>query len=59
MSDTLRMGIAGLGTVGVGVIKIIEAHGARLQTRTGKKLAITAVSARNRDKDDPDPQDRE
>ncbi len=51
MSDTLRMGIAGLGTVGVGVIKIIEAHGARLQTRTGKKLAITAVSARNRDKD--------
>jgi len=51
MSDTLRMGIAGLGTVGVGVVKIIEAHADRLLVRTGKKLVITAVSARNRDKD--------
>ena len=51
MSDTLRLGIAGLGTVGVGVVKIIETHGALLQARTSKKLEITAVSARNRDKD--------
>ena len=51
MSNTLRLGIAGLGTVGVGVVKIVEMHNERLAKRTGKQLQITAVSARNKDKD--------
>ncbi|MDG2340836.1 MAG: homoserine dehydrogenase, partial [Paracoccaceae bacterium] len=51
MSHPLRLGIAGLGTVGVGVVKIVEMHSERLAARTGKQIQITAVSARNRDKD--------
>ena len=51
MSNPLRLGIAGLGTVGVGVVKIVEMHNERLAKRTGKQIQITAVSARNKDKD--------
>lgn len=51
MTDTLRLGIAGLGTVGVGVVKIIRQQSALLSLRTGKKIQISAVSARTRDKD--------
>ena len=51
MSHPLRLGIAGLGTVGVGVLKIVEQHAERLAMRTGGTLQVTAVSARNRDKD--------
>lgn len=51
MAHPLRLGIAGLGTVGVGVVKIVEMHAERLSSRTGRNIQITAVSARNRDKD--------
>lgn len=51
MSTPLRLGIAGLGTVGVGVIKIIRQQAALLQSRCGREIVITAVSARTRDKD--------
>ena len=51
MTDPLRLGIAGLGTVGVGVIKIVERQAALLQGRCGRKIEIVAVSARSRDKD--------
>ena len=53
MSDPapLRLGIAGLGTVGAGVLKIIRRHGATLEARAGRKIAVSAVSARTRDKD--------
>ncbi|MEO1612963.1 MAG: homoserine dehydrogenase, partial [Pseudomonadota bacterium] len=50
-ASTLRIGIAGLGTVGGGVIKIVETHNALLAARTGTTLEITAVSARSRGKD--------
>ncbi len=50
MSDRLNLGIAGLGTVGVGVLKIIRAQAALLQARTGKEIAVSAISARNRTK---------
>jgi len=30
MSTSLRLGIAGLGTVGAGVVKIVQTHGAML-----------------------------
>ena len=51
MSSPLRLGIAGLGTVGVGVVKIVQRHRALLQARTGREVVITAVSARTRDRD--------
>ena len=51
MTDPLRLGIAGLGTVGVGVVKIVRQKANLLAARTGRPVVITAVSARNRDKD--------
>jgi len=51
MSSPLRLGIAGLGTVGTGVVKIIQRQQSLLQARTRRELVITAVSARSRDKD--------
>jgi len=51
MSDPLRLGIAGLGTVGVGVVRIVQKHAALLQTRSGRAIEITAVSARSKGKD--------
>lgn len=51
MSNPLRLGIAGLGTVGVGVVKIIQSHGEILTARSGREIVITAVSARSKTKD--------
>ena len=51
MSAPLRLGIAGLGTVGVGVVKIIAEKAALLRQRTGREIVITAVSARSAQKD--------
>ncbi|MAM62817.1 homoserine dehydrogenase [Maritimibacter sp. UBA3975] len=47
----LRLGIAGLGTVGVGVIRIVRKHAQLIEARCGRPVSITAVSARNRAKD--------
>ena len=47
----LRLGIAGLGTVGVGVLKIINKNAALISLRTGRDVKVTAVSARSRSKD--------
>ena len=51
MSIPLRLGIAGLGTVGTGVVRIVERHRDLLAARAGRSVEITAVSARSRDKD--------
>ncbi|WP_282060651.1 homoserine dehydrogenase [Roseobacter litoralis] len=51
MSQPLRLGIAGLGTVGIGVLRILRQHAALLEARTGRRLEITAVSARDKSKD--------
>ena len=51
MSDPLRLGIAGLGTVGVGVVRIIRRQSALLEARTGRKITISAVSARTKGRD--------
>ena len=51
MSAPLRLGIAGLGTVGVGVVKIVRTHRALLAARTGRDISISAVSARDQGKD--------
>jgi len=44
----LRIGIAGLGTVGMGVVKIVQAHADLIAARAGRRVVITAVSARDR-----------
>ncbi|MDO5631486.1 MAG: homoserine dehydrogenase [Paracoccus sp. (in: a-proteobacteria)] len=49
-SAPLRLGIAGLGTVGTGVVKIIQRHADLLANRSGRAVAISAVSARDRHK---------
>lgn len=51
MTKPLRLGIAGLGTVGAGVVKIIRMHRELLSRRTGRSIEISAVSARSRNKD--------
>ena len=51
MSDPLRLGIAGLGTVGVGILKIVEGQADLLAKRCGRPIVVTAVSARSKDKD--------
>ena len=43
----LRLGIAGLGTVGRGVVRIVQAHGDLIAARAGREVQIVAVSARS------------
>lgn len=47
----LRLGLAGLGTVGMGVIKIIQEKSDLLALRSGRPIEIVAVSARSKGKD--------
>ena len=51
MPKPLRLGVAGLGTVGVGVVRIIEKHAELLEKRSGVRVTISAVSARSRSRD--------
>ena len=46
----LRIGLAGLGTVGIGVVKIVQQHADLITKRTGRAVQITAVSARDKTK---------
>ncbi len=48
MPDPLRLGVAGLGTVGIGVVKIVQRHADLLALRAGRPIQIVAVSARDR-----------
>ena len=48
MSEPLKIAIAGLGTVGVGVLRVLAAHSKLLETRGGRAIRVTAVSARDR-----------
>ncbi len=50
MTKSLRLGIAGLGTVGGGVLDILAKHGALVAARAGVKIEVVAVSARDRSK---------
>lgn len=50
-SSPLRLGIAGLGTVGAGVVRLLCEHADLLKTRTGRLLQVVAVSARDRTRD--------
>ena len=48
MKAPLRIGIAGLGTVGAGVVKLLAEHGRLLSLRGGRSLKVVAVSARRK-----------
>ena len=51
MSEPLRIALAGLGTVGGGVIRLIEANADLIARRAGRRIEVVAVSARDRSKD--------
>lgn len=51
MPEPLRIALAGLGTVGGGVIRLIETNAALIARRAGRPLEIAAVCARDRAKD--------
>ena len=48
MSEPFRIAIAGLGTVGAGVVKILTQNKDIIATRAGREVQIVAVSARNK-----------
>jgi len=51
MTKPLRIALAGLGTVGGGVIRLLDTNGALIARRAGRPIEIVAVSARDRSKD--------
>ena len=51
MTEPLRVALAGLGTVGGGVIRLLDANRALIERRAGRAIEIVAVSARDRSKD--------
>ncbi|MFO1071442.1 MAG: homoserine dehydrogenase [Geminicoccaceae bacterium] len=51
MTRRFRIGIAGLGTVGAGTLRLLRANADLLAARTGASLAVTAVSARDPGRD--------
>ncbi len=51
MGEALRVGIAGLGTVGASVVRVLTDKAAELTRQCGREVAVVAVSARDRHKD--------
>ncbi|TKT76794.1 homoserine dehydrogenase [Aquamicrobium sp. LC103] len=51
MSEALRVGIAGLGTVGASVARILHDKAAELTRQCGRPIVVAAVSARDRARD--------
>ncbi|RVH90457.1 homoserine dehydrogenase, partial [Sinorhizobium medicae] len=51
MADALKIGIAGLGTVGASLVRILQDRHETLATTCGRAIEITAVTARDRSKD--------
>ncbi len=47
----LRLGIAGLGTVGSAVLRLLEQNGELVALRAGRELCVVAVSARERQRE--------
>jgi homoserine dehydrogenase len=47
----LKVGLAGLGTVGAGVIRLVEENRDLIARRAGRQIKISAVTARDRTKD--------
>jgi homoserine dehydrogenase len=46
-----KVAVAGLGTVGAGVLKLLRDNAAEIAARAGRPIVVVAVAARNRGKD--------
>ena len=51
MSTPLRIGLAGLGNVGGGVVKLLDQNADLIARRADRPIVVTAVSARDRNRD--------
>lgn len=51
MAKPLRIALAGLGTVGAGVIRLLQVNEELITRRAGRPIVVGAVSARDRAKD--------
>lgn len=51
MADALRIGIAGLGTVGTSVVQLLRRHADAMANSCGRPIQVTAVSARDRSRE--------
>ncbi|TFU05831.1 homoserine dehydrogenase [Polymorphobacter arshaanensis] len=51
MTQPLRVGLAGLGTVGGGVIKILDTNAALIERRANRPIEVVAISARDRSRE--------
>src|SRR5271163_12601 len=50
MAEPLKVGLAGLGTVGAAVVHLLEQGRERLIARCGRAIEVVAISARSRGK---------
>ena len=50
-AEPLKVGIAGLGTVGAGVVKLLDANAWLIARRAGRPIVVSAVSARDRQRE--------
>ena len=51
VANALHVGIAGLGTVGASVVRVLSQKAAELTRQCGQPIEVTAVSARDRSRD--------
>jgi len=51
MNEPLKLGVAGLGTVGLGLVNLLRANADLITARAGRPIEVTAVSARDRSRD--------
>ncbi|WP_457936715.1 homoserine dehydrogenase [Mesorhizobium sp. 10J20-29] len=51
MAEALRIGLAGLGTVGASVVRVLSEKAAELTRQCGREIVVAAVSARDRTRD--------
>ncbi|MEJ8474530.1 homoserine dehydrogenase [Roseibium algae] len=51
MANALRLGVAGLGTVGASVIRLLDKQGNRIAVNSGQAVRVRAVSARDKSRD--------
>ncbi len=47
----MKVGVAGLGTVGAGVVRLLQDNAALITARAGQPITLAAVSARDRTRD--------
>jgi len=56
VSGALKIAVAGLGTVGTGLLRLLAENGSDVARRCGRAIEVTAVSARDRGRERDAPQ---